>query len=91
LFVRVVTDTTKSEALIDEEDQSAKIVNSIRIHEIVSFFLDTESIFLVCDFELFERVAIVVNVHSLNETLFLDIQLRFVFIIFRDVRKLFRS
>jgi hypothetical protein len=72
LFVRIVANTTKSEPLIDERDKNVDIVDSIKVHQIMSLFLNSESIFLIRDFELFEWKAIIVNMHALNETLFSD-------------------
>jgi hypothetical protein len=91
LFVRVVADTTKSEALIDEEDQNAKIVNSIRIHEIVSLFLDDQSIFRINNFEFVEEITIMIDMHSLNETLFSEIQSSFILLVLRDIEKFLRT
>jgi hypothetical protein len=91
LFVQDVADTMKSEALIDEEDKNAKIVNSIKIYEIVNFFLDDQSIFRISNFEFVEEITIMINMHSLNETLFSEIQSSFVLIVFRDIEKFFRT
>jgi hypothetical protein len=73
LFVRIVANTIKSKTLIDEENLSVKIFNSIRIHEIVSLFLDDESIFRINNFEFVEKITIIINMHLLNETLFSEI------------------
>jgi hypothetical protein len=91
LFVRIIVDTTKSKTLIDEENQNAKIVNSIRIHKIVSLFLDDQSIFRVSNFEFVEKVTIIIDMHSLNETLFSEIQSSFILIVLRDIEKFLRT
>jgi hypothetical protein len=91
LFLRVVADTTKSEASINEEDKNAKIVNSIRIHEIVSLFLDDQSIFRISNFEFVEEITIMIDMHSLNENLFSEIQSSFVLIVLRDIEKFLRT
>jgi hypothetical protein len=91
LFVRIIADTTKSEALINEENKNAKIVNSIRIHEIVSLFLDDQSIFRINNFEFVEEITIIIDMHLLNETLFSEIQSSFVLIVFRNIEKFLRT
>ena len=88
-FEKVFAGIVKDAKIRDKGKNDANIIDSIRIHENMNFFLNGQARFGIKNFESIDEVTIVINMHFLLKGLFSGIEFITIFVVFDNVRKLF--
>ena len=90
-FKKIFASIAKNAKIRNENKNNTNIVDLIKTHKSINFFLNNQMKFGIKNFENIDEVAIVINMHFLLKNLFSNIEFITIFIVFNNVKKLFKQ